>query len=84
MTRASDEQADHDEHEAWLHLNHLVESQLDQAYKRHNRAFEALFKAVQEAKTAGWSNQDIGYVIGLSEGGVRMMLKRESKRKNRM
>jgi DNA-directed RNA polymerase specialized sigma24 family protein len=58
----------------------VIEHQLDVAYKLQRKAWERVFNAVLAAKEAGWSNQDIGYVLGMSEGGVRMMLKRRSGR----
>jgi hypothetical protein len=66
--------------DSFSELNARLEKALDQAYRRQINSFRAMYKAVAEAKEAGWSNREIGMVIGMTEGGVRLMLKRRSKR----
>lgn len=69
-----------DEVREFVELNRAIEKKLDTAFKAQQKAFKQVYEAVLDAREAGWSNQDIGYVIGMTEGGVRMMLKRGSKR----
>lgn len=70
MTQASDE----------AELNRAIEHKLDVAYRLQRKSWDRVYTAVMDAKEAGWSNQDIGYVIGMTEGGVRMMVKRNNGR----
>jgi hypothetical protein len=70
-----------DKTQEYVELNRRIEKQLDDAYKAQRRAFDRVYQAVHDAKEAGWSNQDIGHVLGMSEGGIRMMIKRQSKRR---
>jgi hypothetical protein len=69
-----------DQAQTQAELNRIIEKQLDEAWRAQQRAFARVHAAVEDAKAAGWSNASIGYVLGMTEGGVRAMVKRQTKR----
>ena len=58
------------------HKTHLAENYLRMARQEHDQAKRSRLVSVEYAREAGLTFQEIGNLLGVTEGAIRMMLRR--------